>query len=109
MTVVTVGTDCRTHVASRDSFSMDAFPVREYGAIADAATLHDRFVSMTLAARLGDRGPVYGGVWIAGGQHRREIAVLCVAITASRCFGTIVNGLSVETAVVVCVSAGVKL
>lgn len=109
MTLVTVGTNCRTHVATRDSFSVDAFSVREYGPIADAAALHDRFIAMTLAARLSDRCPVYRGVWIAGGQHCREIATLCVAITASRCFRTIVNGLSVETAVVVCVSAGVKL
>jgi hypothetical protein len=88
---------------------MDAFSIREYGAIADAAALHDRFVSMTFTARLSDRGPVYSGVWIAGGQHRGEIAIPGVAITASRCFRAIVNSLGVETAIVICMSAGVKL
>jgi len=88
---------------------MDTLPIREHRAIADAAALHDRFVSVALAARLSNRGPVYSGVWIAGGQYCREIAILCVAITASRCFRSIVNSLSVETAIVVCMSAGVKL
>ena len=106
---MTVSTNCGTHVATRDSFGMDTFAIREYRAIADAAALHDRFVSMTLAARLSDRGPIYGRVWIAGGQHCREVAILCVAIAASRCFRAIVNSLSVETAIVVCMSAGVKL
>lgn len=105
---MTVGTNCSTHVATRNSFGMDAFSIREDRAIADAATLHDRFVTMTLAARLGDRGPVYGRVWIARGQHRREVAVLCVAIAAGRCFRAIVNRLSMETAIVVCMSAGMK-
>ena len=64
---------------------------------------------MTFTARLSDRGPVYGGVWIAGGQHGGEIAIPGVAITASRGFRAIVNSLGVETAIVVCMSAGVKL
>ena len=109
MTVVTVSTYRSTHVATRDSFGMDAFSIREHGAIADAAPLHERFVSMTSAACLRDRRPVYGGVWIAGREHCREIAILCVAITASRGFRAIVNSLGVETAIVVCVNAGVKL
>jgi hypothetical protein len=88
---------------------MDTFSIREYRAIADAATLHDRFISMTLAARLSDRGPVYGRVWSAGGQHCGEVAILCMAIAASCCFGSIVNSLSVETAIVVRVSTRVKL
>lgn len=106
---MTVGTNCGTHVAARDSFGMDTFSIGEYGAITDAATLHHRFVSMTLAARLSDRGPVYGRAWIAGGQHCREVAILRVAIAASRCFRAIVNSPGVETAIVVRMSAGVKL
>lgn len=106
---MTVGTNCRTHVPTRDGFGMDTFSIREYRPIADAATLHDRFISMTLAARLSDRGPVYGGVWIAGGQHCREVAILCMAVAASRCFRSIVNSLSVETAIVIRMSTRVKL
>ncbi len=108
MTLMAVGANGSRGITLGQRFRVHAFPVGKEGAIADAAALHNRFVSMTLAARLGDRGPVYRGVWIAGGQHCREIAILCVAITASRCFGAIVNSLSVETAIVVCMSAGVK-
>ena len=105
---MTVGTNRSTHVATRDRFGMDTFSIREDRSIADAATLHDRFVSMTLAASLSDRGPVYSRVLISGGQHCREVAIFCVAIAAGCCFRAIVNSLSMETAIVVRMSAGVK-
>jgi hypothetical protein len=57
------------------------------------------------AARLGSIPSVDCRIWIAGRKHRREVAILRVAIEAGRCFGAIGQSLGVKTLIV----SGVRL
>ena len=108
VTVMTVGTHGRAGIPASHGFRVNALSIRQKRPIADAASQHHRFVTVALAARLGNRRSVDGRIWIAGREDRRHVAILRVAIKTRCRFRTIVNGLGVETMIVGSVGSGVK-
>ena len=52
--IVTVGANCRAHVAAGDGFRVHALSIRKQWPITDAASLHDGLIAMTTAASLGN-------------------------------------------------------
>ncbi len=57
MTVVTVSAHGRAGIAPSDGFCVNALSIGKEWAVADAASLHHRFVPVTSAARLGNVCP----------------------------------------------------
>ena len=108
MTVVTVSAHGRAGIAAGHGFRVHALSIRQEWPIADAASLHRRFVTVTLAARLGNGRSVDCRIWIGGRQDRRHVAILRVAIKTRRRFRTIVNRLGMETVIVTSVRRGVE-
>ena len=108
MTVVTVSAHGRALVATGHGFRVDAFSIRKERPIADATSLHHRFIAMAFAARLGNGGSVDRRIRIAGRQDCRPVAVLCVAIQTGCCFRTILNGPGMKTVIVLSVRRRVE-
>ena len=63
---------------------------------------------MTTAARLGNVGAIDRRLWIVRRQHRRNVAILCVAIEAGSRLHAVANRLRVKAMVVSGVRGGVK-
>jgi hypothetical protein len=108
VTVVTVSAHGRAGIAASDGFRVNALSIRQEWPVTDAASLHSRFVSVALAARLGNGGSVDCRIWIAGRQDRRHVAILRVAIKTCRRFRAIVNRLGMETVIVTSVRRRVE-
>ena len=108
MTVVTVSAHGRAGIAAGHGFRVNALSIRQEWPVADAASLHHRFVPVALAARLGDGRSVDCRIWIAGRQDRRHVAIPGVAIKTRRRFRTIVNGLGMKTVIVTSVRRRVE-
>lgn len=108
MTVVAVGAHCRTCIATGHGLRVNALSIRQEWTLADAASLHHGFVPVALAAGLGNGRSVDCRTGMVGGQDRRQVAILCVAIKTRRRFRAIVNRLGVETVIVASVRSGVE-
>ena len=108
MTVVTVSAHGRAGIAAGHGFRMDALSIRQEWPVANAASLHHRLVTVTLAAGLSNGRSVDCRIGIAGRQDRRQVAILRVAIKTRRRFRTIVNRLGMETVIVSGVRRGVE-
>jgi len=108
VTVVTVSAHGGAGITTGHGFRVNALSIRQEWPVADAASLHHRFVTVALAARLGNGRSVDGRIWIAGWQHRRQVAILRVAIKTRRRFRTIVNRLGMKTVIVTSVRRGVE-
>ena len=109
MTVVTVGAHGRAGIAAGHGFRMDALSIRQEWPVADAASLHHRLVTVTLAAGLGNGRSVDCRTWIAGRQDRRHVAILRVAIKTRRRFSAVMNRLGMKTAIVISMRRFVEL
>ncbi len=108
MTVVTVSAHRGAGIAASDGFCVNAFSIRKEWAIANAASLHHRFVSVTPAAGFGNVRPGYCRILIAGRQDRSHVAILRVAIKTRRRFRSVVNGLGMETVIILSVRRRVE-
>jgi len=100
VTVVTVSAHRGAGIAASDGFCVNALSIRKERAIANAASLHHRFVSVASAAGFRNVRPGDCRILIAGRQDRGHVAILCVAIETRRRFRPIMNGLGMETVIV---------
>jgi hypothetical protein len=100
VTVVAVSAHGRAGIAAGHGFRVNALSIRQEWPVADAASLHRRFVPVTLAAGFSDVGAVNCGLWITLRQDRRHVAILRVAIKTRRRFRTIANRLGMKTVIV---------
>jgi len=96
-----IGADGGRRIAARDRFRMNALSIRQERAIADAAALHHRFVTVAPPACFGDVASVNRGFQIARRQNRRAVAISAVTIKARRSFGAVLNRLRVEPVIVI--------
>ena len=108
MTVVAVSANRRTRIAARDGFRVNALPIGKEWAVADAASLHHRLITVTSTARLGNVRSIDGRLSIARRQNRRHVAILCVAIKTRGSLGAIVNRFGMKAVIVGGMRLGVK-
>ena len=95
-------------VAEGNCPGVNTFSIRQEGAVADAATLHHRFVTMTTPAGICNVCATNRGRRIARRQNRCHIAVLCMAIKTRRSSTPIIDRLGMKAMVVVVVRTGMK-
>ena len=108
MTVMAIGADGGAEISLSYCFRMNAFAIGKKRPVTDTASLHDRFVSMTTTASIGDVCAINRGARVTRCQDRRHIAVLCVAVETSCSPCAIDNCLVVKAVVVVCVWTSMK-
>jgi len=107
MTVMTVGADSGAAIAECNRLCVNAFPVRQEGPFADAASLHYGLITVTSTAGLSNVRTVYRRLWIAGREQCCQVAVAGVAIHALGA-RPISFGECVEAALILAVRAGMK-
>ncbi|MGH9880734.1 MAG: hypothetical protein ACRD6N_04805 [Pyrinomonadaceae bacterium] len=100
---MTICADRSAGVSASDGFRVNTLSIRQKWPIADPASLHNRLVTVTLAAGLSNGTSVDCRIGIACRQDCRQIAVLCVAVKTPRSFCSISNRQSVEAMDVVAV------
>ena len=108
MTVVTVGADRGVGIPASDGFRMDTLSIGQEWPIADAAPLHHRLVTVTLAAGLSNGRSIDGRIGIACRQDSRQVAGFRMAIKTRGSFCSFSNRQRVEATVVVAVRSSME-
>ena len=106
--VVTVRADSRTRVAAGHRFRVHALSIRQKWPVTNTAALHHRLVPVTAAAGLGDIRAIDCRFRIAGGQDGRQVTVSGVAIKTGCALRSVMNRLSVKSAIIGRVRSAVK-
>lgn len=106
--VMAICANGRTQVAAGNSFRVDAFTIRQKQAVADTAAFHNRPVSMTATASLGDICSIDCRTGIGSGKNCSQIAISSMAIETRGSLGTVSECLSVKTVIVISVGSRVK-
>jgi len=98
--VMTVGTNGSAGIASRNGFCVHTLSIRKKGTVANAASLHHRFIAVTAAAGFSDVTAIDRRLRITRAKNCRHVAVSGVTIHASGCFAAALNCLRVKTVIV---------
>ena len=107
MTVVAICADSGVAVAESNCLCMNAFPVRQEGPFADAASLHHGFIAVTPAASFSDVRTVDRRLRIAGRQECCQVPVSRVAIQTLSTLRSVFRK-RMEAAVILAVGRGVE-